>query len=134
MEWVDYSRIVFALLGVLGAIALAALAAKKAGLAQSGFSLARKKRLMLVESLTLDARRRLAIIRCDDKEHLIILGSTGETIVETGMAAVEPEAGELAQEPLEGVSAQTFNVFRKAIARNNVSPQSADAASKIEAA
>jgi flagellar protein FliO/FliZ len=32
------------------------------------------KRLALVESLTLDAQRRLVLVRLDDGEHLILLG------------------------------------------------------------
>lgn len=32
------------------------------------------KRLALVESLTLDAQRRLVLVRLDDTEHLILLG------------------------------------------------------------
>lgn len=41
-----------------------------------------KRRLEIVESLPMDARRRLAIIRCDGREHLVILSATGETVVE----------------------------------------------------
>lgn len=41
-----------------------------------------KRRLEIVESLPMDARRRLVIIRCDGREHLVILSATGETVVE----------------------------------------------------
>ena len=33
-----------------------------------------ERRLALVESLMLDPQRRLLLIRCDDREHLILLG------------------------------------------------------------
>lgn len=46
-----------------------------------------RRRLKLVETLPLDPRRRLAIVRCDDREHLLILGMNGETVVETNLKA-----------------------------------------------
>lgn len=50
-----------------------------------------KRRLKIVESLTLDARRRLVLIRRDDREHLVILGPAGETVVESGIATIEKD-------------------------------------------
>ncbi|MFQ5564304.1 MAG: FliO/MopB family protein [Parvularculaceae bacterium] len=111
MEWVDFTRIVFALLAVLGLIGLAAALARKAGLAQAGFSLTRRKRLTVMESLALDARRRLVIVRCDDKEHLIVLGPAGETVVASGMEAAEAAGEAPAPVPLKGFAAQGFALF-----------------------
>jgi flagellar protein FliO/FliZ len=37
-----------------------------------------EKRLQLVESLTLDAQRRLVLVRLDSREHLILLGEGRE--------------------------------------------------------
>lgn len=45
-----------------------------------------KRRLRIVEMTALDHRRRLVLIRRDDREHLVILGPAGETVVETGIA------------------------------------------------
>jgi len=75
-------RIIFALIAVLGFIGLAAVLVRKAGLISASSGFIRKKRLALVETLAVDARRRVAIIRCDDKEHLIILGPNSETIID----------------------------------------------------
>ena len=36
------------------------------------------KRMHLVESLTLDAQRRLVLVRLDDREHLLLLGEGRE--------------------------------------------------------
>lgn len=44
-----------------------------------------ERRLKIVESLALDARRRAVILRRDNREHLVILGPTGETVIETGI-------------------------------------------------
>ncbi len=55
---------------------------KKLGLAtNASIKTSEKRRLKIVESLPLDPRRRLAIIKCDDKEHLVILGQNGETVI-----------------------------------------------------
>lgn len=93
MDILDLSRIFFALISVLGMIGLCALIARKAGLAHNAVRFARRKRLALVESLALDARRRAVIIRCDGREHLVILGPTSETLIESGLPepAAEPD-------------------------------------------
>lgn len=48
-----------------------------------------KRRLKIIESLPLDPRRRLAIIQCDEKEHLVILGANTETVIETDIPSVD---------------------------------------------
>lgn len=48
-----------------------------------------KRRLKIVESLPLDARRRAVILKCDHKEHLVILNSNGETVIENDIPAVD---------------------------------------------
>jgi flagellar protein FliO/FliZ len=45
------------------------------------------RRLQLVEVLMLDTRRRLILIRRDEVEHLILLGGTTETVIESGIGA-----------------------------------------------
>lgn len=44
-----------------------------------------KRRLKVTEVLPLDARRRAVLLRRDNREHLIILGANGETVIETGI-------------------------------------------------
>lgn len=46
-----------------------------------------KKRLKIVEVLPLDPRRKAIILRRDDTEHLVILSTSGETVVESGFTA-----------------------------------------------
>lgn len=100
MDILDLSRIFFALIAVLGLIGLCALIARKAGFVTGVVSLARRRRLSIVESLPLDARRRAAIIRCDGREHLIILGATSETIIDADIpACAPPSAPEAAATP-----------------------------------
>mgnify|MGYP003671434737 FL=1 len=63
---------------------------KKLGLATpTSMKSSDKRRLKMIESLPLDARRRLVIISCDNQEHLIILGANGESIVQNNILPVD---------------------------------------------
>lgn len=79
-------RIVLALIAVIGMIGGAAMIARHMGFATKGASQGGKKRLRIIETMALDARRRVAIIKCDDKEHLIMLGAAGETVIASDLA------------------------------------------------
>ena len=46
----------------------------------------RAQRLAVVEVKQLDVRRRLALIRRDGVEHLLLLGATGDLVIESGIA------------------------------------------------
>lgn len=64
-------------------------------------SLKGKRRLGVVETLSIDGRTRLLLVRRDATEHLIMLGATGAVVVERAIAggndfarAVDASAGE----------------------------------------
>ena len=76
--------VVFSLIGLLG-FGLKYISVR--GIKMPGTS-GKSRRLELVESLPLDVRRRLVIVRCDNKEHLLLLGSNQEIVVATD---IEPE-------------------------------------------
>ena len=107
----DYFRVIFGLVAVIGLIGIAALIARKAGVASLPASMGRKRRLTVSESLPLDARRRLLIVRCDDREHLIILGAQSETIVDTGFEANVTE--DASETPSRNPFAELRNAFNK---------------------
>ena len=44
-----------------------------------------KRRLKIVEMMPLGARHRMILVKRDDREHLVILGPAGETVVESGI-------------------------------------------------
>ncbi|HYD18091.1 MAG TPA: flagellar biosynthetic protein FliO [Patescibacteria group bacterium] len=44
-----------------------------------------KRRLKVVEHLAIDPRRKLVIVRRDNKEHLLVLGPGGETVIESNI-------------------------------------------------
>lgn len=50
------------------------------------------RRVELIERLPLDARRSVALIRRDGREHLILVGPEGATLVETGIVRDELDA------------------------------------------
>lgn len=73
-----------AVLGLMGGLtyALKYLSARGFPLPGRGTT---KRRLALVETLPLDARRRLIIARCDGREHLLLLGAGQDIVVETNL-------------------------------------------------
>ncbi|MGD1934161.1 MAG: FliO/MopB family protein [Candidatus Phaeomarinobacter sp.] len=87
MEYADYMRFFFALMFVVGLIGGTAVLARRFGLAPGTATGGRasKRRLEIVESLNLDTKRRMVIVRRDNQEHLILLGTDSETIVETAI-------------------------------------------------
>jgi len=62
---------------------------KRIGLSGQSMLPGVKRRLKIVEHLPLDHRRKLVIIRRDNKEHLLVLGPNGETVVEANIPVVD---------------------------------------------
>jgi flagellar protein FliO/FliZ len=87
VELLDWARAVFALVATLALILGAAYAARRLGMLQPGAQ--GPRRLKVTESLMLDPRRRLVIVRCDGKEHLLLLSPAGDRVV--GEMAANPE-------------------------------------------
>jgi flagellar protein FliO/FliZ len=84
MEATSLIQATIALLFVLGLIGLVNLALKRYGLEKLLYALQKKgegKRLSVEETLVLDARRRLVLVKCDKTEHLILLGATTEQVI-----------------------------------------------------
>ena len=77
MDVPDFLRAVFALALTLGLIGLAAVLARRYGpsaLFRMQQTTKAQRRLAVVETLMLDPARRLVIVRCDDRERLLLLG------------------------------------------------------------
>ena len=86
LAFTDYGRFVLALVLVIGLILLLAAAARKLGYGYQGRQLrGQAHRLAVVESLLIDSRRRLVLVRRDSTEHQILLGSGPDLLVETGI-------------------------------------------------
>jgi len=91
MDLTVYLQFVAALVFVLGLIFAAAWGAKRLGMGGGRFGAAGPRRLSVVETLPIDGRRRLMLVRRDGTEHLLLLGASGETVVERGIAAAPGE-------------------------------------------
>lgn len=62
---------------------------KRIGLSGQSMLPGAKRRLKIVEFLPLDNRRKLVIVRRDNKDHLLVLGPSGETVVESNIPVVD---------------------------------------------
>jgi len=91
VDWIDWARALFALIATLTLIVGAAYAARRLGMLQPGGQ--GPRRLKISESLMIDPRRRLVIVRCDGREHLLLLGPGGDVVV-SEVAAVDAGGGE----------------------------------------
>jgi flagellar protein FliO/FliZ len=81
METISLVKTLGALGLVLGLIAAAALLARHF-FGGTGYGRRRdERRLSVVETLTLDARRRVLLVRCDAAEHLVLLGPNSEAVL-----------------------------------------------------
>ncbi len=86
MNWTDYLRFLMAFTFVIGLMGGFFLILKKLNLVAMQPT-GTKRRLRIVEAIMLDSRHRAVILQRDDKQHLVILSPTGETVVETGIEA-----------------------------------------------
>lgn len=73
--------------GVAGFFFLREYLGGGSGLGSSLFGPKPERRLDVVEQTSLDARRRLILIRRDDVEHLIMTGGPVDVVIETGIGA-----------------------------------------------
>ena len=86
MDLVNIARFILSFVVVIGLIGGLAWVLRRYGSGRITAA-AGNGRLGVVEVATVDAKRRLVLIRRDAVEHLILLSPTTETVVETGIAA-----------------------------------------------
>jgi len=84
MDVLDFARYFAALLLVLGLLGVAALATRKFGVPGLARP-AKSRRIHIVETLMLSPRQKIALVRRDDVEHLVMITPTGATVIETGI-------------------------------------------------
>lgn len=86
-EAISWLRVLIAFAVVFGLLGVMGFALKYVNL--KGLKLPsrndRPQRLTIVETLALDLRRRLVIVRCDDKEHLLLLGLNQDIVVDANL-------------------------------------------------
>lgn len=83
MDYTEFAQALLSLIFVIGLIGVLVLVARRFGFGVAVPVMGSKnKRVVILEITTLDPKRRLVLIRRDNKEHLILLGMNGEMIVE----------------------------------------------------
>jgi len=81
-------RFLGALILIIGMIGGAAWLARRYGLAPRVTG--GNGRIGIVAVQSLDTRRKLVLVRRDDREHLLVVGPSGETVIETGIMPATP--------------------------------------------
>lgn len=103
METTNYLQFGAALIFVLALIGAIALLLRAFG----GLNLAQRRggdrRLSVTESLLIDARRRILLVRRDDEEYLVLLSPHGDVILDDRI-----KVKDVPDEPLTGMSGSTF--------------------------
>ncbi len=102
----------FALLIVLILIVATVWLLKVLANASGNIARGRQRRLSVVETIGIDNKRNLVRVRRDDVEHLIIISTNSETVVESGiydggMARKKPAPSKPKEEPLPNPLAET---------------------------
>lgn len=91
MNWLDWARAMAALVATLALLGGAAYLARRMGMLQVA-ALGAKRRISVSESLFLDPRRRVVIVRVDSEEHILLLSPFGDHPIATRAALVTPPA------------------------------------------
>ena len=99
MEMTDYLRSVAALVLVLGMILGVLWLLRRFGVPGMVPPRNAVRRLTLVETIALDSRRRLVLVRRDGREHLLLLGATGDLLVEGNIETVQDDLGGVESKP-----------------------------------
>lgn len=87
MDLDQYIRFLMALVFVVALIMVVAWVMRRVGMAGGTVrGRARQRRLSVVEALPIDAKRRLVLVRRDDREHLILLSANGDLLVDSAPA------------------------------------------------
>ncbi len=88
-EGLPLVKFISAFVLVIAAMLGLAWVLKRAGLAGHVLKVGQKRRLQVVESMPVDHRRRLMLVRRDDREHLILLGPDHAQVIETDIPSLQ---------------------------------------------
>ena len=85
MDMANYIRTVAALVLVLGMIVGVLWLLRRFGVPGMVPRQPANRRLGVIETIAVDSRRRLVLVRRDDREHLLLLGTAGDVLVEANI-------------------------------------------------
>ncbi len=83
MELIDSGRYFGGLLLTIGLLLLAWWAVRRFAPGMVQIKSSGEKRMAIIEALHLDPRRRIVLVRDGTREHVILLGLAGETLIES---------------------------------------------------
>ncbi len=86
----SFWTVLFALTIVIVLIVAGVWALKLVFKASGSISRGRQRRLALIDTMAIDSKRQLVLVRRDDVEHLIITGSNSDVVIETGIPVPAP--------------------------------------------
>lgn len=98
--------VIFALAAVIVAILLVLWLLKLLFNASGNVTRGRNRRLAVMDSLALDPKRQLLIVRRDNVEHLILVGGTQDLLIESGIAVEDAPAAQPTRRPIPMVAAR----------------------------
>ncbi len=78
-----YINALLALLAIIGVILFLAWLVKRFGLGPITPNATQQKRIALIAALGIDSKRRILLVRCDDKEHLLLVGGNTDLLIES---------------------------------------------------
>ncbi len=90
MDWVQLIRVIGILLVIIALMGGLGLLIRRLGLGGAA-PLGPTRRLRILESLSLDPRRRAILLACDDVAHLVILGPEGQTLIQTDLPLIHKD-------------------------------------------
>ncbi len=85
MEDINYLRVLLAFLFVIALIGAMHFLLKRLNLQKRLYAGKGGARLAVTESLMIDPRHKMILVRRDDKEHLLLLGTQQDLVIETGI-------------------------------------------------
>ena len=89
MEFEGYIRFLLALIFVLALIGVLTAVARRFGFGyRTATKGAKARRLSIVEVMPVDAKRRLLLLRRDSTDHLVLLGSGPDLLLEASIPAL----------------------------------------------
>ena len=74
----------------------------------TGVTRGRNRRLAVIDTLALDTKRQLLIVRRDNVEHLILTGGPQDVVVETGIAVAETAPVQATRRPIPTVPGRSL--------------------------
>lgn len=93
MEFLPFLKYILGLIFVLGLIAGAAYVARHFGMVpRASQKSSSERRLEITEVLSVDAKRRLILIKRDEQEHLVLLGPERDLLIEQNIGAKAPSS------------------------------------------